>query len=314
MFHIALTPRTNPANALSARRETLMGAIAQLFVDLDSAYGPEEWFVSNVLEAMKEAVDNLEDGSKPACGSWSDMGMEDDAFSIDIFLHEDARYVKFGDDRLLAPHGAIGLAIGKHNHQEWIYNQSEISDWDEVLLPHVIYCVCKHCKDLDAASGSDAERCEHTGMTRDELESICGTVAVKEIVCKRYHLVDSDSNDMERYADVGDKGKATWNASTEQWSVVWERNEAWGFYTQEELDADSLVPDTTTAESTIVAIVRDIKHGDCTLSALRSDGSLIKLFCFYIDELTFDDSELIGKTEVEAHHLFQQKTVAYLQA
>lgn len=205
MFHIALTPRTNPANALSARRETLMGAIAQLLVDLDSAYGPEEWFVSNVLEAMKEAVDNLEDGSKPACGSWSDMGMEDDSFSIDIFCEDDARYVLCDDHELLAPHGALALINGQLV-TEWIYDENELAEWKKdneehsslavaILIPakrpqageeYPRLCPAEICTGADCVScrGTglirNEEVCEHTGMSRDELESICGTGDRKE--------------------------------------------------------------------------------------------------------------------------------------
>lgn len=234
MFHIGFTPSTYPANAMSAKHETLMGAIAQLFADLGLAYGPEEWFVARILEATKEAVDNLEDGSKPACGLWSDMGCEDDAFSINVFVDDsEAIYIKHGDQELLAPHGAVGFVLDKHC-ERWIYNDHEIAEWDNVML-------------LSLNEPSDGpvipEVCEHTGMTRDELESICGRV-----------------------------------------------------------------------EPIIESIDRQIKNGDCTLVGLFSDNAERKLFSFYVDELSFDDSELIGKTETEAHHLNQQKTVAYLQA
>lgn len=65
---------------------------------------------------------------------------------------------------------------------------------------------------------------------------------------------------------------------------------------------------------TITEVIRDIKHGDCTLSAIFSDGSERKLFNFFIDELSFSDSELIGKTETEAQALHSQKDLAYLRS
>lgn len=219
MFHIAFTPNASPANAMSAKAETLMGAIADLLKSLGSAFGSEEWFVVNVLEALKEAIDNMED-CQPAKGTWTDMGCEDDAFSIDIFCADDAKYVKLDDDYLLAPHGAVALGIGKHNHQEWIYDEADVAEWDSVLRP--IY------RDLPD-DGLDA--------------------AVRSVV-----------------------------------------------------------------DPKIVAITREEKLGDCTLTGTFEDGSQCKLFSFYVDELSFSDSDLIGKTETEAHHLHQQRMVAYLQA
>ncbi len=67
-------------------------------------------------------------------------------------------------------------------------------------------------------------------------------------------------------------------------------------------------------EPIIQSIDRRTINGDCTLIGFFSDNAERKLFSFYVDELSFDDSELIGKTEIEVHHLHQQKTVAYLQS
>ncbi len=134
MYHVAFTPNTAPANALSAKHPTLLGALAELFRSLDSTFEMGDWIMPHVLDAAKEAVDNLEN-DKPAKGVWTDMGCEDDAFSIDIFCEDNAMYVRYDGDYLLAPHGAVALAIGEHNHQEWIYDESEIADWGKVLRP-----------------------------------------------------------------------------------------------------------------------------------------------------------------------------------
>lgn len=64
----------------------------------------------------------------------------------------------------------------------------------------------------------------------------------------------------------------------------------------------------------ITAIDREIKCGSCTLTGLLNDGSTRKLFSYYVDELSFADSELIGLTEDEAHKLFRSRDVAYLRS
>ena len=68
------------------------------------------------------------------------------------------------------------------------------------------------------------------------------------------------------------------------------------------------------ADAKITELIRDVNDGDCALSAIFDDGSTRKLFNFYIDELAFFDADLIGKTEIEAHHIHGQRMVAYLQA
>lgn len=136
MFHIALTPDYSPSNALSAKHETLIGAIAELIKNLDILYGPEEWYVEHVLLACHDAVKNMME-DKPAKGSWTDMGMEDDAFSIDIFTHDEAKYVRHDGHKWLAPHGAVGF-VADPLHEQWLYDQAEIGDWENVLLPKPI--------------------------------------------------------------------------------------------------------------------------------------------------------------------------------
>lgn len=139
MFHVALTPAVSPTNAFSAKAPTLIGALGELFKMLDTLEF-ETWIVGRVLEAAKEAVDNLEN-DEPAKGTWTDMGSEDDAFSIDIFCADDARYVKVGDDELLAPHGAVAYGVGQYNTQEWIYDESEVGDYDWVYRPQPVRAV-----------------------------------------------------------------------------------------------------------------------------------------------------------------------------
>lgn len=223
MFHIALTPSYYPVNALSARGKTLLEAIAELYKSLDVLELNEDC-VAHVLEATKEAVDNL-NNDETAKGTWTDMGAEDDGFSIDIFLADDARYVKFDDDLLLVPHGAIGLGVNKFNAQEWLYEEPDAGDWDDVLLPHVAYQPAEVSE-----AGLDA--------------------AVRAVV----------------------------------------------------------------EPPRITAVDREIKCGSCTLTAILNDGSTRKLFSFYVDELSFSDSELIGLTEAQAHELRHSKDVAYLRS
>lgn len=118
------------------------------------------------------------------------------------------------------------------------------------------------------------EVCEHTGMTRDELESLCGTPAISNpaLEALRYHV----SGAIERGEGV---------AITEQ-----------------------------RADAKITELIRDVKDGDCALSAIFDDGSTRKLFNFFIDELAFFDADLIGKTEDEAHQLHHDRTIAYIQS
>lgn len=132
MFYVAFTPNDVPANALSAKAPTLMGAIAELFKSLD-ALEFDEWFVAAILEAAKEAVDNMENCA-PAKGAWFEMGAPEDAFSIDIFCADDARFVRHDGAKLLAPHGAVGF-VTDHLHEQWLYDESEVADWENVLRP-----------------------------------------------------------------------------------------------------------------------------------------------------------------------------------
>ena len=48
--------------------------------------------------------------------------------------------------------------------------------------------------------------------------------------------------------------------------------------------------------------------------ATFSDNSEEFLFSYFDDEIYFDESELIGLTEEEAHDLFHRKDVAYLRS
>lgn len=79
------------------------------------------------------------------------------------------------------------------------------------------------------------------GDTETILETDLGSDVIdwyhnrKIVVCKKRHLVDSDDDSLDRYANVGDKGKAEWDERTDQWSIVWQSNGAWGFYSEEDL-------------------------------------------------------------------------------
>jgi hypothetical protein len=222
MFHIALTPNNYPANALSAKGKTLIAALGELFKTLEVLELNEDC-VSHVLEATKEAVDNLLD-DEPAKGTWYEMGSDDDAFSIDIFLADDARYVRVGDDDLLAPHGAVGWGVNPHNDEQWIYSEDDAAGYDWVHRPQPV----RSDDGLDAAVRSVVE------------------------------------------------------------------------------------------PPRITEVTRIVKYGNCTLYATFDHGSgdkaERKLFSFYVDELSFTDADLIGKTEDEAHELRRLRDIAYLRS
>ena len=49
------------------------------------------------------------------------------------------------------------------------------------------------------------------------------------------------------------------------------------------------------------------------VTATFDDGSRKRLFSFYPDEIVFDEGELVGLTEAEAHDLYRAKDVRYLR-
>ena len=57
-----------------------------------------------------------------------------------------------------------------------------------------------------------------------------------------------------------------------------------------------------------------VRPGLCTALATMSDGRDVPLFSYYIDELAFDSSELIGLTEAEARALRHRRDVEFLQS
>jgi len=50
------------------------------------------------------------------------------------------------------------------------------------------------------------------------------------------------------------------------------------------------------------------------VSATFDDGTKKELFSFYPDEIRFDEGELVGLTEAEAHSLFREKDITYLRS
>jgi hypothetical protein len=50
------------------------------------------------------------------------------------------------------------------------------------------------------------------------------------------------------------------------------------------------------------------------VSATFDDGSRNELFSFYPDEIQFDEGDLVGLTEAEAHALRHERDVAFLRA
>ena len=51
-----------------------------------------------------------------------------------------------------------------------------------------------------------------------------------------------------------------------------------------------------------------------TVTVTFDNGQIKELFSFYPDELSFTESEFTGLTEKEAHALFVQKDIEYLQS
>jgi len=50
------------------------------------------------------------------------------------------------------------------------------------------------------------------------------------------------------------------------------------------------------------------------VTATFDDGTRKRLFSFYPDEIRFDEGELVGMTEAEAHELYRQRDLAYLRS
>ncbi len=57
-----------------------------------------------------------------------------------------------------------------------------------------------------------------------------------------------------------------------------------------------------------------VGQGNPVINAVLEDGSFVKLFDYYDDELSFTPSEFVGLTVQQAHDLFRKKDVAYLQS
>lgn len=230
-----------------------------------------------------------------------------------------------------------------------------------------------HRVDIDIAE--ESERCEHTGMTCDELESICGTGEVKSGWRKEFPEFDHDLDALaKRLKDEFGFYDSSWhNDACPSFSAIDDSLRIWVNWSNPDLregwdnlygidlpgeedsvnDTDDLeeaiavikaliaekserkvngrlsgiklwgracLPSEATAiieqraDAKITELIRDVKDGDCALSAIFDDGSKRKLFSFYIDELAFFDADLIGKTEMEAHQLHHARTVAYLQS
>lgn len=168
MYHVAFTPEYSPSNALSAKADTLTEALSMLLKDF-SALDPdgwEHWFLAIVLQSMMEATQNLADG-KEGSASWFEMGCDDDAFRIDIFTDEDARYIRHNGEKWLAPHGAVGFVSDKLQ-ELWIYDEAEIGDYDNVLLPEPCE-PCSYCgQNCNDENGCDGFMGDIDGLERGE--------------------------------------------------------------------------------------------------------------------------------------------------
>jgi len=65
---------------------------------------------------------------------------------------------------------------------------------------------------------------------------------------------------------------------------------------------------------TIQNVTANVFLGYCTLTGELSDGTTAKLFSYYIDELSFRASELMGLTVEQACDLRRQRDIAYLRS
>lgn len=232
---------------------------------------------------------------------------------------------------------------------------------------------CAECGSLDAAVRSvvnGEERCEHTGMTRNELESLCGTGQGAgwrnefrefdrdlEPILKRLNdefggcFYDSSwHNDTCPSFSTRDDSIRLWvnwknpdmqEGFSHAFGIDIPGEEESLFDTDDLEEAIKFITIVLTgkagkalrhhvsgaiergegvaiteqrADAKITELIRDVKDGDCALSAIFDDGSERRLFNFYIDELAFFDADLIGKTEIESHYIHQQRMVAYLQS
>jgi hypothetical protein len=166
--------------------------------------------------------------------------------------------------------------------------------------------LCKDCKAIDDGD----EVCEHTGMTRDELESLCGTPATKlygfgcapDAIAKGYTKLREMFDGTEASALARFKGE---DVAIVKGASISEGKYEFAIYVQHTEQR---------ADAKITELIRDVKDGDCALSAIFDDGSERKLFSFFIDELAFFDADLIGKTEAEAHQLHSARIIAYIQS
>lgn len=64
----------------------------------------------------------------------------------------------------------------------------------------------------------------------------------------------------------------------------------------------------------ITAVDATTLFGWCTLHATLDTGERVKLFGFYIDELTIAEADLVGLTVEAARKVRHDRDVAYLQS
>ena len=70
----------------------------------------------------------------------------------------------------------------------------------------------------------------------------------------------------------------------------------------------------TTTEPTIQSVTAETSMGYRTFTGQMSDGTIQRLFGYYIDELSFAAQELVGLTVEQAGDLFHRRDVAYLRS
>jgi hypothetical protein len=70
----------------------------------------------------------------------------------------------------------------------------------------------------------------------------------------------------------------------------------------------------TTTEPTIQSVTAETLMGYRSFTGQMSDGTIQRLFGYYIDELSFAAQELVGLTAEQAGDLFHRRDVAYLRS
>ena len=113
-------------------------------------------------------------------------------------------------------------------------------------------------------------------------------------ICMTTHQVDQDEEDNVRYAHAGSIGQITFPPIINgDWSVEWDNNGGWGFYSRKELEAVAVIITPTSNqlkphqqqlkqlyEAWRISLYKSETTGNGSHSQLMEDGVLEKLDVF----------------------------------